>query len=92
MKCPQCLGSGVMAYPVDYEQGLFDEMNCSMCNGEGTVQTNEEWIKSCNTEQLAEWIGNVLDEVCDTSNYNCKNCFKWCNRKKVVEWLKQPHQ
>lgn len=94
MKCPKCNGKG------DYFNEVYNDgkrrreilIKCDMCHGSGEVpMTNEEWLKQCTTEQLAEWIGNVLDEVCDANNYNCKNCFKWCNRNKVVEWLKQPH-
>lgn len=44
-------------------------------------------------ESLAEWLGDLLDnDVCEPSNWNCKKCFKWCHRDKVVEWLKQPHR
>lgn len=43
-------------------------------------------------ESLAEWLAELLDnDVCSPSNWNCKKCFKWCHRDKVVEWLKQPH-
>ena len=24
--------------------------------------TNEEWLRSCNTEQLAKWINNIVDD------------------------------
>lgn len=86
----------------ELDDGKYKMVQCSKCKNAYYVvnkekmnkqkpQTNEEYLRSCNTEQLAEWIGNVLDEVCDTNNYNCKNCFKWCNRNKVAEWLKQPH-
>ena len=43
--------------------------------------TNEEWIKQCNTEQLAEEI------------YECVMTHHWHISKEVIlEWLKQPHQ
>lgn len=56
------------------------------------VMTNFENITK-SEESLAEWLGDLLDnEVCDPGNWNCKKCFKWCHRDKVVEWLKQPHR
>ena len=59
-------------------------------------QTNEKWIKSANTEQLAEaiyyltWFHTELDERLDKNvkngRYNDDE-----NIKIVMEWLKQPH-
>ena len=52
-------------------------------------QTNEEWLRSATTEQLAEWI--VSTNRCKTDHL-CSVCRqKWCDKKYVVEWLKQPH-
>jgi len=42
--------------------------------------TNEDWLRSCNTEQLAEEI------------YECVMTHPWHISKEVIlEWLKQPH-
>lgn len=58
--------------------------------------TNEEHLKSCNTEQLAEaiyyltWFHTELDERLDKNVKNgCYNDDE--NIKIVMEWLKQPH-
>lgn len=58
--------------------------------------TNEEYLKSCNTEQLAEaiyyltWFHTELDERLDKNVKNgCYNDDE--NIKIVMEWLKQPH-
>ena len=60
-------------------------------NQRSTPMTNFENITK-SEESLAEWLGDLLDnDVCDPGNWNCKKCFKWCHRDKVVEWLKQPH-
>lgn len=49
-RCPNCNGKGF--YSVDWKQ-----FRCEVCNGSGKKpQTNEEWIKSANTEQLAEFL------------------------------------
>ena len=43
--------------------------------------TNEDWLRSCNTEQLAEEI------------YECVMTHPWHISKEVIlEWLKQPHR
>jgi len=53
-------------------------------------QTEQEWLQTCNTEQLAEWI--VSTNRCKTDHL-CSVCRqKWCDKKFVVEWLKQPHE
>ena len=56
-------------------------------------QTNEEWLKSCNTEQLAEVLNTIINRCyeCggDTRVYCCPLGDCECN---VVEWLKQPHR
>ena len=58
--------------------------------------TNEEYLKSCTTEQLAEaiyyltWFHTELDERLDKNVKNgCYNDDE--NIKIVMEWLKQPH-
>ena len=43
--------------------------------------TNEDWLRSCNTEQLAEEI------------YECVMTHPWHISKEVIlEWLKQPRK
>ena len=51
--------------------------------------TNEEWLRSLDTEQLAEWIVHIADQC--TISHECNYCKSWCDEKRVVEWLKQPH-
>ena len=57
--------------------------------------TNEDWLRSCNTEQLAEWISDITCNcwgckriyVEDCPNYaRYKACF--CDKEDVVDWLK----
>ena len=48
--------------------------------------TNEQWLRSLDTEQLAEWIFNDRVEQSDW----------WYEQQghtkaEVIEWLKQPH-
>ena len=51
--------------------------------------TNEEWLRSCNTEQLAEWIAHqtMIALLENQNNHSLRMTYPayW------VEWLKQPH-
>ncbi len=44
--------------------------------------TNEEHLKSCNTEQLAEFLA-LFDE--------CNDAYREESKQGWIEWLKQPH-
>ena len=52
--------------------------------------TNEEWLKQCTTEQLAEWINNIVDDGIIKAWMIKNNC---CGDylESVKWWLKQPH-
>ena len=68
MKCPMCDGTG-----------WNDEikMKCYYCNGMGEIEeTNEDWIKSLNTEDFAKAITNIE---------------KLAKIEQIEWWLKQPH-
>ena len=57
--------------------------------GKPHEMTNEEWIKSANTEQLAEWIAHqtMIALLENQNNHSLRMTYPayW------VEWLKQPH-
>ena len=69
--------------------------------------TNEDWLRSCNTEQLAEFISKIDMPFMDKAPFPCgdliecnKNCglYSRCvkddfptNKEVWAEWLKQPH-
>ena len=101
--CPKCKGYGIVGSAVpDILRGrgaIFSSNECDMCHGTGEVpMTNEEYLKSCTTEQLAEWLGNTFD-LCGAGCSKCfikELCFDEHNNKMptelFVEWLKQPHQ
>ena len=57
MKCQRCKGEGKLEYP-----GFADRyFQCPKCNGTGEVEmTNEEYIRTCSTEELAEFITKVI--------------------------------
>lgn len=56
-------------------------------------QTNEEWLRQCNTEQLAEHLLNVWMD--GAFNVNAEFGLNEAQIEKhkgyIVEWLKQPH-
>lgn len=54
-------------------------------------QTNEEWIKSATTEELAEWIAKCIKDTIIFTNGNRKYTDNIVSIKWWVEWLKQPH-
>lgn len=86
MKCPKCNGKGkFIGY---YVNDNPVECECVICNGTGEVQmTNEEYLRSCNTEQLAEALTKV---VLDLISWN--NDPKPSEVRNVLKsWLKQPH-
>ena len=64
-----------------------------------TPMTEQEYIQTCNTEQLAEWICSVHEkcyycgakrvsdrEHCPFCDGKCRN-----NKHEFAMWLKQPH-
>ena len=65
-----------------------------------TPMTNEEWLRSCNTEQLAEFVvkamilyDNSEMTVLEAIKNAMKNDVKLSNyfMESLLEWLKQPH-
>lgn len=60
--------------------------------------TNEEWLKRCTTEQLAEFLADKCNEVVETvlSDASCDigdidNDDYWYRQADFVEWLKEKH-
>lgn len=96
MKCPMCDGKGMVDYPMyaddehKWQYCVARMKKCDMCHGSGEVDmTNEEWLKQCTTEQLAEFLDRLayamwLDKHSEFSKMNCEEVW--------VEWLKQPHR
>lgn len=84
MKCPECGGAGFFF-------GLNGFINvCLHCDGTGEVEmTNEYFLQTATTEELAEWIVHLADDC--TMQHECNLCNSWCDEKRVMEWLKQPH-
>ena len=92
MKCPICNGKGYQ-FVADYD-GMYDIV-CEQCKGKGELDengkpilTNEEYLKSCTTEQLAEWMALRLNPgilLALRMKYHCTDI------NAVREWLKEKH-
>lgn len=87
MKCPKCGGYGKLLKKEKgkacYEVSLSF---CDKCHGSGEVEiTNEEWLKSMNTEQFAEALAWIEDrgELPTVRKENVKA---------FEEWLKKPYK
>ena len=90
MKCPNCHG-------VPYDE----VWTCDVCDGKGIVDplTEQEYLQTCTTEQLAEWLADKLDYcqimwywACDKCTWSKKHESYMNDKEKWVEWLKQPHR
>ena len=59
------------------------------------AQTNEEWLRTATTEQLAEWLIEATQHCfeCGLNVNNSVLCpFKECiDKDYAVEWLKEKH-
>ena len=59
-------------------------------------QTNDEWRKTCSTEEFAEWVSDIVyecsDKMVQEDGYGCAVCnLHWCSKQDVLEWLKEKH-
>ena len=105
MKCKNCRGTGER-HKVNWETGkvyIVQGEKCPVCGGTGEVeQTNEEWLHTLNTEQLAEFLSKIEEQYpcgsllkCDVTCGYHSQCrgddVAPTNKEAWVEWLKQPH-
>lgn len=89
MRCYSCRKYDDCKRPWKCDGTMYD------CSAHEVEQTNEEWIKSLNTEQLAEWIFQIFGEgVAFGETHGKTKLFPnddIIHEGLVVEWLKQPH-
>ena len=91
MKCNNCGGTGHCNDVVMVEDGFATRVkHCAVCNGTGEIgQTEQEYLQTCDTEQLAEWIAHqtMIALLENQNNHSLRMTYPayW------VEWLKQPH-
>lgn len=87
MKCPVCHGRTVEQILID---GLVDVIPCKCCDGKGVVEplTEQEYIQSCNTEQLISFLLWYPNNV---HGYPKPKMSIAEEEDAIREWLKQPH-
>lgn len=68
--------------------------SCILFSRNSKPMTNEEWLKQCTTEQLAEVLWEQINGAFN-SGYACCNLKQdkdYVGRyKRFIEWLKRPH-
>lgn len=93
MICPKCDGRGKTT-EYDGLRKFWCDYKCEVCNGTGEVMTEQEWLQTCDAEQLADFIADVCYELLDDvwSNDGDTSCdYRETEKNYWVEWLKQPH-
>lgn len=92
--CEECIhnsdkGGGCL---IPKNLGYVDNCNRYLPKDRPIVQTNEEYLRSCDTEQLAESLLNIMANN-EFTLYLLHTEKKSMQEMKdaVVEWLKQPH-
>ena len=92
LSCPICNNPKLR----EYGNGIY---RCDVCetyfDKDGNiVPTEQEYIQTCNTEQLAEYLADVcyglLDDVWGNDGDTSCN-YRETEKNYWVEWLKQPH-
>ena len=87
--CGECIhnsdkGGGCL---IPKNLGYVDNCNHYLPKDRPIAQTNEEYIHSLNTEQLAEILLAIYQDGID----DCKQEWWKDTKEDFVEWLKQPH-
>lgn len=106
MKCPQCDGYGKVTYIVRSGNRIISKEvgECDYCYGTGEVNdwetesteeplTNEEYLRSCTTEQLADLMSRIVGcSNCPIpkDGRSCMGTYSGCWHE-IIKWLKQPH-
>ena len=91
LSCPQC------GFPLirDCGNGLYqcDDCGTHFDKNENIVLTEQEWLQTCNTEQLAEEIlGWWFDGANTYSEFGLYKREIDEAKERIVGWLKQPHK
>lgn len=104
MKCPNCDGKGYWQEDMPNKfMGKFKQTKvweCSVCHGSGEIkpQTNEEWLRTATTEELAEMLFDIYE-----TGLNCGEWYgggkgfcvpagpKMLTVEDFVGWLRKKH-
>lgn len=86
-RCPVCGGSGKTTEYDGLRKFLCD-YKCEVCDGTGEVMTEQEYIQTCNTEQLIRFLLWYPNNV---HGYPKPKMSIAEEEDAIREWLKQPH-
>ena len=88
IKCDKCNGDGFI---LDENGKAHDCDRCYTC-GYIDVETNEDWLRSASTEELAEWL-------CEEAWYGIDEVLWLMEREDIdtkkeamIRWLKEKHE
>lgn len=94
MKCKYCDGTGTSNWCVN---GCFKP--CEYCDGTGEIEvTNEEYIRTCSTEELAKLIYKIavtdvlMDRFFTAEMVNAEIVNEHIGIKEAEAWLKEIHE
>ena len=92
MKCPMCGGDGIT------DKFTPNVGRCIKCNGSGEIEpTNEEYIRTCSTEELAKLIYKIavtdvlMDRFFTAEIVNAEIVNEHIGIKEAEAWLKEKH-
>ena len=95
-RCTAFKGNGTIANEVERFNALDVLKVMEMVK---KPHTNEEWLKSLSTEELAEFLADKCNEVVDTVLYDASCNIDdvdqddyWYRKTDFVEWLKEMHK
>ena len=91
MKCMICNGTGkALGKRWNGDEYVEELVNCHGCDGTGEFEmTNEYFLRTATTEQLAEWIAHQT-MIALLENQNNHSLRMTCPAY-WVEWLQQQH-
>ena len=92
--CKKCNGTGEIIVPVVGTM-LYGKQQCDECNGTGEIEvemTNEEWLKSLDTEELAKWLHTAIFDDALANKMADESYMNMQTRDDYIEnWLMEKH-
>lgn len=89
LSCPQCGFPRIR----DCGNGLYqcDDCGTHFDKSENIVLTEQEWLQTCTTEQLADVFFDYRYINATPRQKLWMSASEKCIKTDIVEWLKQPH-
>ena len=90
MICQKCDGRGKTT-EYDGLRKFWCDYKCEVCNGTGEVMTEQEYLQTCNTEQLADVFFDYRYINATPQQQLWMSANEDFVKGGIAEWLKQPH-